>query len=83
MKEENDELQTHLLEIESLKVDDLNSHHSCLMTNALCGLFSELITQVQNRPHFAMRSCGDVDWVCESGAGKVAANSEVASFKNQ
>lgn len=39
MKEENDELQTHLLEIESLKVDDLNSHHSCLMTNALCGLF--------------------------------------------
>jgi hypothetical protein len=39
MKEENEELQTHLLEIESLKVDDLNSHHSCFMTNALCGLF--------------------------------------------
>jgi hypothetical protein len=39
MKEENEELQIHLLEIESLKVDDLNSHHSCFMTNALCGLF--------------------------------------------
>jgi hypothetical protein len=39
MKEENEELQTHLLEIESLKVDDLNSHQSCFMNNALCGLF--------------------------------------------
>ncbi len=39
MKEENEELQTHLLEIESLKVDDLNSHHSCFMSNTLCGLF--------------------------------------------